>query len=175
MAVELSSDERAKVESNRLTDRPSYYNAASASQVQISEDFEAFLILQDPVTLSSTLTVLTTAGLLGTLRLDRDAVAFEALLVDQQDRSDQQSEVATQTSVVNAWRDLFLAGKFSDTPEVGLLIRDVIAQTDETFADEDRLNHLEAVQARVQDRLSQGISSTQLQELLSWPTPLLTY
>ena len=173
--AELTNDERAKVEVGRLSPRPKYFNAASAQEVEITADFEAFLILQNPVTIASTLTMLSTTGLLAELRIDRDAVAFEALLVDESDRSDQQDELILTTALFNEWRGAFEAGKFSDTPEVQLIIRDIIAQADETFAAAERLDHLQAVQARAQDRLRQSISSLQLQELLSWPTPLTTY
>jgi hypothetical protein len=173
--VQLSSDERAKVEAARLVPRPQYFNADSLQQTQISEDFEAFLVLQDPDTIESTIKWLTKAGEIGKKRLDRNSVAFEALVLDTEDREAKQSEVADLTESFNEWRADFQAGKFSDTEEVGLLIRDAMATVEEIFVFEERMKHLEAIQFRVSDRIRSDLSNAQLQELLSWPTPLLVY
>lgn len=175
MAVELDSDERARVEAARLPVRPDFYNASTLQEQQISPDFEAFLILQDAATISATLTWLGAAGLLGRMALDRNAVAFEALIEDQADTTDQLDEVTSSTTSFTAFRNSFQAGKFSEATEVGLIIRDLQAAADELFATEGRLRHLQQVQTRVQSRLRQSISSAQLRELQSWPTPLLTY
>lgn len=175
MAVELDSDERARVEAARLPVRPNFYNASILQEQAISPDFEAFLILQDAATISATLTWLSASGLLARMALDRNAVAFEALIEDQADTTDQLDEVTDSTTAFTAFRNSFQAGKFSEATEVGLIIRDLQAMADELFATEARLEHLQHVQTRVQSRLSQSISSAQLRELQSWPTPLLTY
>lgn len=175
MAVELDSDERAKVDVRRLTPRPNYYSASLLRETSISEDFEAYLILQDIATISATLTWLTTSGLLATTAIDRNALAFEALLNDQGDTSLQVDEVEDKTSLFEAWRLSFQAGKFSDTPEVSLIINDLQTMADELFAMQERLKHRQQVQQRIESRLSQAISSPQLRQLQSWPTPLLTY
>jgi len=173
--VELSGDDFAKVQTNRKTPRPTYYDAQSKGNKSISEDFEAFIILQDPITITAALTWLTTAGLLQEPRLDRDAIAFEALVADQDDTSSKALEVMAMTLAFNEWKKLFVAGKFSDTPEVGLMIRDMQAGAEELFVMDERLTHLAQVQLRVQERLHQSVSSEQLQELMSWPTSLLAY
>jgi hypothetical protein len=175
MAVELDSDERARVDAARLTPRPNYYSASLLRETPISEDFEAYLILQDIATISSTLTWLSTSGLLATAAIDRNALAFDALLMDQGDTSQQLEDVEEQTALFEAWRSAFQAGKFSDTPEVSLIINDLQTMADELFAYQDRLRHRQQVQQRIQSRLSQSVSSPQLRQLQSWPTPLLTY
>jgi len=175
MAVELDGDELAKIAQNRRAPRPTYFDASSLQDTQISEDFESFLILQDAITITATLTWLAATAALAELRLDRNAVAFEALIVDSDDRASRKSESEDVVSAFNEWKETFLAGKFSDVPEVGLLIRDMQAMADEIFALDDRLFHLERMQARVRDRIRQGMSTAQLQELQSWPTPLLAY
>jgi hypothetical protein len=108
-------------------------------------------------------------------RLDRDAIAFEALVADQDDTSSKALEVTAMTAAFNEWKKLFFAGKFSDTPEVSLIISDMQAGAEELFVMDERLKHLAQVQLRVQERLHQSVSSEQLQELMSWPTPLLAY
>jgi hypothetical protein len=173
--VKLDGDEIAKIAQNRKSPRPSYYDAQATQQRQISSDFESFLILQDPITISATLTWLSATAALVQPRLDRDAVAFEALVSDSGDCSDRKSEVLLSTAAFNLWREKFQGGKFSDVPEVGLLIRDAQAPADELFALEDRLSHLEQVQSRVRDGIRQSVSRDQLQEIMSWPTPLLAY
>lgn len=175
MAVELDSDERARVETARLPVRPKYYNASTLSEQTISQDFEAFLILQDAATIAETLTWLGTAGLLGTARMDRDAVLFEALIIDQQDASDQLEETTESTSLFSRFREAFQAGKFSETAEVSLILRDMQLMADELFSHQDRIDHLQHVQSRVQNVLSQQLSPAQLRQLQSWPTPLLSY
>jgi hypothetical protein len=175
MAVQLDSDERARVDAGRLQRRPTYYSAALLKDQTISEDFEAFLILQDPATIAVTMTWLGAAGLLGRQALDRDALAFEALIVDQSDVGNQLDDADEKTAAFTAFRQAFQAGKFSDTPEVSLIIRDLQITADELFALKSRLFHLQHVQTRVQNLLSQSVSPTILRELQSWPTPLLTY
>ena len=175
MAVELSSDEAARVSVARLPIRPNYYNASLQAEQQISLDFEAFLILQDPVTIGATLTWLGTSGLLAGLSIDRDALAFEALVVSQADTSDALDEVTTSTAAFTTFRNSFQAGKFSEATEVGLLLRDLQAMADELFTKEDQLFHRQQVETRVQNNLAQSVSPAQLRELQSWPTPLSTY
>ena len=175
MAVELSSDEQARVNAARLPIRPNYYNASLQAEQPISQDFEAFLILQDPVTIAATLTWLGTAGLLSQTALDRDALAFEALVVSQADTSDQLDEVTDSTALFTTFRNEFQAGKFSEASEVSLVIRDLQATADELFAKEDQLRHRQQVEQRVQNVLAQSVSPAQLRELQSWPTPLSTY
>lgn len=175
MAVELTPSEQALVANSRLSPRPRFFNAQALQQTEISADFEAFLILQDPDTVSSTLTWLAQTGSLMEANLKRGAIAFEALVADSEDRAARQSEVSDLTDSFNEWRSAFQAGKFSDVPEVGLIIADMQATAEEVFVLEERMKHLEQVQSRVSDRLRQGVSSAQLQELLSWPVPLLAY
>ncbi len=175
MAVQLDSDERARVEVRRLTNRPTYFDASSLQDTKVSSDFEAFLILQDDLTLSATITWQSAAVALSRSALDRKAVAFEALIVEQADVTAQLDEVEREAASFNLWKDRFRAGKFSDTPEVGLIIRDFQAEAEGLFTTESRLRHRRAVAAREQDRLRQGMTSAQLRELQSWPTPLLTY
>lgn len=175
MAVELESDERARVEAARLTPRPNYYNASLLRETPISEDFEAFLILQDIATISATLTWLSASGVLASASLDRNALAFEALLSDQGDTSLQLEDLEDKTTAFEAWRAAFQAGKFSDTPEVSLIINDLQTMAEELFAYRDQLRHRQQVQQRIQTRLAQAVSSPQLRQLQSWPTPLLTY
>lgn len=175
MAVELSSDEQARVATARLPVRPNYYNAALQAEQAISQDFEAFLILQNPVTIASTLTWLTTAGLLSELAIDRDSLAFEALVVSRTDTADQLDEVTDSTTLFTTFRNEFQAGKFSEATEVSLVIRDLQATADELFAKEDQLRHRQQVEQRVENNLSQSVSPAQLRELQSWPTPLSTY
>jgi len=173
--VDLSSDERAKVEASRRSPPPNYFDAASFQDLPISRDFEAFLILQDPATISATLDWYGQAVTLGENRVDRNSVLFEALVADSDDRSAKQSELKKTTTLFNTWKELFTAGKFSDTTEVSLIIRDFQATAEEIFVLEDRAKHLENLQARLLDRLRQGLSSAQLRELQSWSTPLTTY
>ena len=175
MAVELDSDERARVEVARLTPRPNYYSASLLRETQISEDFEAFLILQNAATISATMTWLATAGLMASRELDRNALAFEALLSDRDDTDQQLDNIEERTALFGTWRTAFQAGKFSDTPEVSLVINDLQVMADELFAYRDRLVHRRQVNRRIEARLAQSVSSPQLRQLQSWPTPLLTY
>lgn len=175
MPIELTSDERAKVDAGRRIPRPTYYNASSQQDTAISEDFEAFCILQDPTTITATLTWLSTTVALAQLRVDRDAIAFEATVVERNDCSEQTDAIATESAAFTAWRSAFQAGKFSDTTEVGLIIRDMQTMAGELFATQDRLKHWAQVIRRVEQRLAQSVTSAQLRETQSWPTPLLTY
>lgn len=175
MAVELDSDERAKVEAARLTPRPSYYSASLLRETEISEDFEAFLILQDIATISATMTWLTTTGLLASNGLDRNALAYESVVSDQRDTSLQSDELQEKTVAFGAWRTAFQAGKFSDTPEVSLVINDLQVMADELFAYQERMQHRTQVLRRVEARIAQAVDSPRLRQLQSWPTPLLTY
>jgi hypothetical protein len=175
MAVELTNDELAKVGTTRKAERPNYFNAELSAEITISEDFEAFLILQEPATLSSTLAVIPLVGLLYTNDLAKTGVMLEFLITDEEDRSNQQSEIESLTDAFNTWKGLFEGGKFSDVSEVGLVIRDIQATAGPVFLYEDRMLHLENVHIREAARLRQGVSDAQLRELQSWPTPILAY
>ncbi len=175
MAVDLTPEDRATVEGNRKSPRPQYFSAAQSEQQQISEDFEAFIILQDKAVIEETLQWLGQAGGLMETRVDRNGVTLEAVAADIDDRSTRQSEVDDIVQGFTDWKAAFQAGNFSDVSEVGLIIADAQATAEELFVFQERMKHLEQMHQRITERLRQSVSSAQLNQLLSWPTPLLAY
>lgn len=176
MAVELTPDERSRVENSRVAPKPQFFNAATGNQQDISEDFESFIILQDKGVLQETIDWIKKSSEIMEGRVSRNAVAFEALVADQDDLSTRKSEIDDLAQAFNDWKaSSFLSGKFSEVSEVGLIIADLQAVAEEVFVFQERMKHLENVQFRVTGKLGQDVTTAQLQELSSWPTPLLSY
>jgi hypothetical protein len=176
MTVPLTTSERRRVKAGRLADKPTYFNSQSGQNVSISEDFEAFLILQD--TPAKQEAVSWTAQALANQDIDllRDLLLADALAADSSDASSALEEVEAELARFDEFRDRFAPGKFASIGEVQTLITDLQLGLERLVSLKDRLRHLE-VYDNVQGELllSAGLTEGQIKQTGSWIGPLLAY
>lgn len=199
----LTNEERLKVDlfaSRSPADTPKFFNAGTQvigqePEEPISREFEAFLILQalkDPDKLSSAMRWFTEAADLQLKRDDRDELLADAFEKERVDALEQLQEVSARTERFNQFRRAFEiveieessdsaeipVARFTNVPEISLIMRDSQAAMGEVASKLSRTEHL-VVEDAVLDREREtrevlqesvgGIADARIaQELLSW-------
>lgn len=199
----LTEEERLLVQRFQVVrpvDLPKFFNAGTQvvgeePQETITREFEAFLILQgaqSPDVLSDATVWFNEAATLQLRRDDRDALLDEVYEFEKRDALAKLTEIRSRTQKFLAFRSTFQnvevgvnedpnqfpAERFSDIPEIGLIMRDSQAVMGEIASDQKREEHRVVVTEVLNiDRLSRrrtgdsvsGIADDRIaEELLSW-------
>lgn len=172
----LTREEQQRVKAKRQNDRPSYYSADLEDDVEISQEFETFLILQGSSRNRDTVEWLTKTSDLAQNRNGRDGIIQEAIDFDRKDNEALESEIEDELSAFEKFREEFQSGRFSSTVETGILLSDLQKPAAEVFFEQARAKHLSNMHRFAEGRLrNQGITGGQARQIQSWITPLLTY
>jgi hypothetical protein len=176
VTVPLTTGEKRRVKAGRLAEKPTYFNAQSGQNVSISEDFEAFLILQSKPTKQEAVSWASQALANQDVDLLRDLLLADALAADQNDASAALEEVNAELARFDEFRGRFAPGKFASVGEIQTLLSDLQLGLDRLVNLKDRLRHLEVYDG-VQSELllSAGLTENQVKETGSWIGPLLAY
>lgn len=200
----LSTEERLLVNrfaATSASELPKFFNASTQStgeepETSISREFEAFLILQaikGPDKLSNAMVWFNEAAILQLRRDDRDKLLEEAFELEKSDALSKLQELVQRTSRFNAFRSQFQiveidgeeqassefpVDRFSQVPEIGLIMRDSQAAMGEVATklsrSEFRVVHNEVLDTDRKSRLKTqdsvgGIADERVaEELLSW-------
>jgi hypothetical protein len=199
----LTNEERLKVDlyaARSPTDMPRYFNAGTQAFGQepeqpISKEFEAFLILQalkDPNKLSEAMRWFTEAADLQIKRDDRDELLNDAFEKERTDSLRVLQESSERTLRFARFRESFEIveveestdsleippARFTDVPEISLIMRDSQLAMGEIASKQSRAEHLvveNAVldeQQNVRETLEDSVGGIAdpliAQELLSW-------
>lgn len=176
MAVSLTSEERTRIAAAAIRPLPTYYNAALGTDVGISTDFEAFLILRGKEANRSTVDWLSKTVELHEETARRDSLVKEFLDADKADNDAVLEEIETKLSEFNDFRDNYESGRFAGAVEVSTLLQDMQRPADEMFFAQEQAKHLQNMHVFVQEALdSQGLTSEITRQIQSWLTPLLAY
>jgi hypothetical protein len=175
----LTDSERAQVlrRQKAQADLPEYFSAELKTDIQISRDFEAFLILAPEDLKTSAIDWIQKAHSLQKANKVRDDLVKLGI----------QNETANATKIITAldeetqkfdeFRQTFQTQEaFSGVGEVQLFLRDLQRVIEERVVDRDRA-FFDQVMAGVQDRFSNqsGLTDDQTEELQSWTAVLTTY
>jgi len=199
----LSEEERLKVDrftSRSSTDVPKFFNAGTQAigeepNAPISKEFEAFLILQalkSPGKISNALKWFTEAADLQLKRDDRDELLKDAFEKERTDALKLLQEVQARTQRFSSFRDEFETveiekesassdfptARFTNVPEISLIMRDSQAAMGEISSKRSRAEHLVVedavldVERQTRERLQESVGDIAdakiAQELLSW-------
>jgi predicted transcriptional regulator len=178
MALTLDDSQLALVDTRRKPSgtRPKYYNSSQDKTVEISEDFEAFLILQGKKRNSDTLKWLDSAKTLAARNLSRDALASQALKRDVEDASNSQHELQALINSFNSFRESYQTNGFENVVEAGILLQDLQVAMAEIQTVVNRLKHRElSGKFGLTDLTTNGISPKRQQQISSWYSPLCAY
>lgn len=199
----LTKEERLRVQvfsAERTIDLPRFFNAGTQQigdvpNETISREFEAFLILQaiqSPEKLSNATLWFNEAASLQLKRLDRDNLLEEAYLEEKADALAKAQELNDRTQRFSAFRatfqqvdpgpevdpERFPPARFSQVPEISLIMRDSQAAMGQVSSDQKRTEYRVVMNEVLdQERISRvrtgdaisGIADDKIaEELLSW-------
>jgi hypothetical protein len=178
MAVLLNADQSALVSSRKLpaSQRPQYYNANTKATVTISEDFEAFLIMQGRPKNKDTVTWLQSASSYAIHDVDRDSLISYAIKNETDDATAAYNELAPITTQFNKFRQSYNMTGFEGVAEAGLLLDDLQKSMNEIMILGSRHQHRKTYASILYSNLSsRGMTADQFKEMNSWFESLTTY
>ena len=176
--ISLTTQERKTVSTGRKVPRPSYYSAQNKQNVEISEDFEAFLILVGSKKRHEAAKWISDIGDLAGSNDDRDGLLKEWLDNEQTTVDAVVDELETDLAAFDTWRKEFINDdpRFAAIPEVQQLIRDLQSQAESLFSTQRRMIHRAILLGQTETRLfNGGLRAGQMQQTISWVTPLTSY
>lgn len=177
MVLALTKDQRGKVATGAKSSRPSYFNAESGLDKQISADFEAVLILTDASSKQQAMTRLQEQTQATEDQQKRDALLIQALDQELDNAEATLQELTTELQQFEQFQTSFISNpSFKQVPEVGLLVRDLQLGVDETLLAKERTKHLAVVSGILRGRATtNGVSAELSKERDSWTGVLTAY
>ena len=156
--------------------RPYYYNASLSQKVQITPDFEAFLILQGHANNKKATDWLQKANGFAIHDSDRDALLAAYMDNELEDATAAANEVEPIMSQFADFRSSYIVAGFEGVTEVGLFLDDLQRPMSEILVLGDRQRHRQQYALLSKKILTnKGLAQAQLKELNSWFDPLTAY
>lgn len=174
----LTNAEAEQVRSQRREpgDRPTYFNSGSGENAEISEQFEAFLILLSQGVKTEAVTWINAIANLIPDREEWNEVLLETIAQQIANAETLNSDVNETYSGYEAFRTNFRIDGFEDITEIGMLLDDLQVGMGSLNERSRNAKHLEVISSlldlRAQDT---SYNSDRLRQLRSWVTPLMTY
>lgn len=178
MTLLLDRNQASLVSTKRLKpeQRPKYYNSVIAEMVRISEDFEAFLILQGRPRNKETVDWLQKANTYSIADADRDSLINSALEYEIEDAEAGYKELSPVIDQFQEFRQRFNMTGFEGVTEAGQLLADLQRPMGEIMTMGTRHKHRQQFASLLKERLvSNGLTSAQSKQLNSWFESLTTY
>jgi len=178
MALNLDENQIRIVDTKRKApgQKPTYYSATQAKSVPISDDFEAFLILQGRQRNSDTVKWLEQSTQFAKRDIDRDALASQAIKLDFEDAEASQGEIGPYIRLFQRFRESYNMTGFENVTEAGVLLNDVQKAMSEINHLNSRLKHRKNYATISLTMLSRnGVTPEQTKQINSWFAPLTAY
>lgn len=181
MAVNLTEQEQLQVDkkSKNSNELPTYYDATTRSNVAISRDFEAFLILATTELKTSALSWIKKATSLQKTNKKRDDLVTLALTQEMNNAQKIISSLDSTLQDFNTFRTNFQfkdASNFSTVPEIQKFLFDLQKVVEELAVARDRAFFDDVVsQVTGRNNDSLNLSDAQVEELQSWQEVLSAY
>ncbi len=180
MSLLLRSEEAQQVNAKRKSPslgRPSYYNADIGGNFEISEDFEAVLILLQPSIKQEILQVLNVQPPTSSRTVKRDQLLAECLEADDANLTAMHEELYGESqSIGNIISRLQSDPRFLEVSEVGMLIKDLQLNREESEVKRGRVfndlvfNNLQRIRLN-----EEGASKRAQKQRESWKRVLVEY
>lgn len=178
MALLLDENQASIVSTKRLkpTQRPKYYNAVLGTMTRISEDFEAFLILQGRPRNKETVDWLQKASGYAIQDADRDSLINYSIENEAADAKAGANELSPIVEQFNNFRQRFNMTGFEGVTEAGQLLADLQRPMNEIITLGSRHNHRQVYSKLLREKLvNNGLTSDQSKQINSWFESLTTY
>lgn len=177
MALTLTDAQQATVDPRRRDTPPSYFDADLQTKVEISRDFEAFLILAPTNLKTSAINWIKTSVDLQQVNKDRDALVGLAITQEILNATNKMNALNDTLDDFNTFRENFQTNEdFSAIPEVQQFLLDLQRPIAELAAALDRAQFDATVSQVVQrgnDELV--VTAPEIEELQSWTGVLSVY
>ena len=156
---------------------PAYYNAKLRTNVQISRDFEAFLILSDTSIKSTAIQWVQQAVTLNQQDKKRDALLAIATANELSNATARLNECNTQLDSYTKFRASFTVPQALDEDsDLQLFLNDIQNVIGNLITQYDRAFFDQTVATLLQNSLSPGqVTSDQVEELQSWTSVIAAY
>lgn len=178
MALTLDDNQQRIVATKKkpAADRPKYYSAATRKFTIISEDFEAFLILQGRQRNSDAVKWLEQCTQFAKRDTDRDALAATALQADMDDANASEGEISPLIRLFKRFRETYNMTGFENVAEAGALLNDVQKVMSEFNHTAAALKHRKNYGKIATDFLrNSGVGTEETKQINSWFAPLAAY
>jgi len=178
MPIALDENQAKIVATKKLaaSKRPKFYDAKKGTKVQISEDFEAFLILQGRTRNKEALDWLNQANGYAIADADRDALIDKALDNELTEAQIAKAELSPIAEQFNRFRERFQIKGFEGVAEAGQFFADVQRPMGEIVSLMSRHNHRVVYATLLKSYLlDNGVSMDQQKQISSWNDPLTSY
>jgi len=159
-----------------LAQRPKYFSAEFGVRMAISDDFEAFLILQGKANNKKAVDWLQQANSYALQDSDRDSLLATFMDNEIEDSEAAAKELAPITDQFAEFRASFNVDGFEGVTEVGLFLNDVQRPMSEVVNLGARQRHRQQFASLSKQALiRRGLTKNQLKELNSWFDALTAY
>jgi hypothetical protein len=178
MAVLLDDNQASIVSTKRLkpSQRPKYFNASTGALTSISEDFEAFLILQGRPRNKEAVDWLQKAGGYAIQDADRDSLVNLAMENEAADAKAGADELAPVVEQFAAFRQRFNMTGFEGVAEAGQLLADLQRPMNEIITLGSRHGHRLRCARLLKERLAAGgLTAGRSKQMNSWFESLTAY
>ena len=179
LSITLTEEELTKVESKQknIEKLPSFFDAGLRANVQISRDFEAFLILSEDPLKTSAIDWIKKAVTIQKVNKDRDDLVALALTQEKANSDLKIAALDQKLTDFNTFRTTFQANpEFAGVPELQRFLFDLQRVVEELASARDRAQFdgtTSQVIQRGNDRLA--VSDQEIEELQSWTGVLSAY
>ena len=178
MALLLDDGQTGTVATKRKkpSQRPKYYSSGLGYYSMITEDFEAFLILQGRARNKATVDWVQKATSYSIKDEDRDALISFALDNETEDATNGYTEIQPIVDQFNTFKNYFNMAGFEGVAECGLLLDDLQRPMNEIMG--LYAKHKHRIQCSVVVKtflLENGMTQAQAKQLKSWFDPLTAY
>jgi len=178
MSVLMTDDQAALVSTRRLkaAQRPQWYNASLGNMVRISEDFEAFLILQGRPKNKETVDWLQKASSYAIGDADRDSLLDLAIKNEITDATAAAIELSPVIDQFTSFRQRFNMTGFEGVTEAGQLLSDLQRPMNEIITLGSKHQHRKQYASILSTQLiNNGLTANQTKQVNSWFESLTTY
>lgn len=178
MAVILDEGQTRMVATKRMKpgSRPTYYDAVAKGKREISEDFEAFLVLLNNTRSKMALEWLQESGEYAVQDADRDSLLNSACDNEIEDAEASYKEIQPIVDRFSTFREAFLLTGFEAVPEVGLILADIQRPMAQIMSIASRLKYRMLSATLIQETLkTDGITPEMNRQIDSWAGPLTAY
>jgi len=178
MAVLLDATQAALVSTKRLKpkQRPKYFNSVIGAMTTISEDFEAFLILQGRPRNKEAVDWLQKASSYAIQDADRDSLINSAIANEAEDAKAGSAELSPIIDQFNSFRQRFNMTGFESVSESGQLLADLQRPMNEIITLGSRHTHRQVYAKLLSAALTNnGLTANQSKQINSWFESLTTY
>lgn len=178
MSVFLDATQRSSVLGKRKPagQKPQWYNGALSKKQTISDDFEAYLILQGRDQNKRTLEWLREASNYSIFDSDRDSLLDTFMTNEEKDAENAAFELFPLGDKFNRFKKKFLVAGFESVSEIGQILSDLQRPMLETMYIINKHKHRQIFCKIAHDKLAaRGLTNDQKKQLDSWFVPLSAY